>query len=174
MSKTTVKKALEGLSREQLVEMILELYAARKEAKEYLDFWADPDVERELEKATLKINRLFFLSADKPRKKPKLSSVKSTVKSFMELVADRDTVCRLYISLLETLRRWAQANDYHVSGGFSKWEKLLDSIEAYASSDADLTPAASRLTREAAQTRETLSNVPDTPRRRRRYFGWYR
>ena len=37
MSKTQLKKFLNTLNHDQITEMVLELYAARKEAKDYLD-----------------------------------------------------------------------------------------------------------------------------------------
>ena len=38
MSKAKLKKYLQTLSKEQVIEVMLELYDARKEAKEYLEF----------------------------------------------------------------------------------------------------------------------------------------
>ncbi len=38
MSKTQLKKFLNTLNHDQITEMVLELYAARKEAKDYLDY----------------------------------------------------------------------------------------------------------------------------------------
>lgn len=46
MSKLTVRRQLSAMPREAIVEMLMEAYSARKEIKEYLDFFAEPDVER--------------------------------------------------------------------------------------------------------------------------------
>lgn len=43
MSKSTIMKLLQGMSKDAIIEMVLELYSARKEAKEYLDFYVGPD-----------------------------------------------------------------------------------------------------------------------------------
>ena len=43
MSKRELKAALKDLDREQLTDLILELYSDVKQAKEYLDFYANPD-----------------------------------------------------------------------------------------------------------------------------------
>lgn len=59
MSKTTVKKALAQLDAEALREMIMEMYAARREARDYLEFWVNPDTDRELDTAKTKIQKLF-------------------------------------------------------------------------------------------------------------------
>ena len=50
MSKAKLKKYLQTLSKEQVIEVMLELYDARKEAKDYLEFYLTPDSKAELEK----------------------------------------------------------------------------------------------------------------------------
>ena len=49
MSKTTLKKYLSGLEKEEIIQVILDLYDARKEAKEYLEYFVSPDEEKKLE-----------------------------------------------------------------------------------------------------------------------------
>ena len=50
MSKSQVKKLLSGMSKEDVINVVLELYDARKEAREYLDYFVNPDETGELEK----------------------------------------------------------------------------------------------------------------------------
>ena len=50
MSKATVKKLLRSMSKEDIIEMVIEMYDARKEAKEYLEYYANPDENGKLEK----------------------------------------------------------------------------------------------------------------------------
>ena len=50
MSKAKLKKYLQTLSKEQVIEVMIELYDARKEIKEYLEFYLAPDSNAELEK----------------------------------------------------------------------------------------------------------------------------
>lgn len=50
MSKTTLKKELQTLNADQLRELILETYSARKEFKEYFEFFLNPDAEALKEK----------------------------------------------------------------------------------------------------------------------------
>lgn len=57
MSKTQLKKVLAGMDAEQMAEMVIELYEARPEAKEYLDFFISPDVEGKLDKARAAIRK---------------------------------------------------------------------------------------------------------------------
>ena len=49
MTKAQLKKHLQKLPKEQVIEVILELYDARKEAKEYLDFYTNPNEDAKLE-----------------------------------------------------------------------------------------------------------------------------
>lgn len=46
MSRTTVKKALADFGEPQLRSLLMELYAKSKEAKELLDFYAEPDMRK--------------------------------------------------------------------------------------------------------------------------------
>ena len=48
MSKATVKKILMSMPKEKIIGMVLEMYDARKEAKEYLEFYANPDEDGKL------------------------------------------------------------------------------------------------------------------------------
>lgn len=50
MSKAKLKKHLLSLTKEQITDIVLELYDARKEAKDYLEFYLAPDCNAELEK----------------------------------------------------------------------------------------------------------------------------
>lgn len=43
MSKVALRKELSGMSKEQLMTLILDLYSARPQAKEYFEFFLDPD-----------------------------------------------------------------------------------------------------------------------------------
>ena len=50
MSKTKLKKYLQNLTHDQIMEVVLDLYDARKDAKEYMEFFMNPDVKAELDK----------------------------------------------------------------------------------------------------------------------------
>lgn len=60
MSKTQLKKFLNTLNHDQITEMVLELYAARKEAKDYLDYFMNPDEEKMQEKYRAIITKEFL------------------------------------------------------------------------------------------------------------------
>ena len=63
MSKAKLKKHLLSLTKEQITDIVLELYDARKEAKDYLEFYLAPDCNAELEKSKKAIRNEFFPKA---------------------------------------------------------------------------------------------------------------
>lgn len=50
MSKTQLRKELMLLSKEQLIDLTLDAYSARREVKEYFDFFLNPDAKKLQEK----------------------------------------------------------------------------------------------------------------------------
>lgn len=57
MSKSALAKELATMNREQLSTLLLELYDARKDAKEYLEFYLNPDITKHLDKAHKQIDK---------------------------------------------------------------------------------------------------------------------
>ena len=49
MSKVLLKKRLSSMSKAEIIGLVAELYEAKKEAKEYLDYWMNPDEDAKLE-----------------------------------------------------------------------------------------------------------------------------
>ena len=49
MSKAEVKKYIKSLERDSLEELVMDLYSARKEAKEYLEYVIKPNDKGKLE-----------------------------------------------------------------------------------------------------------------------------
>ena len=49
MSKAKLKKHLSALSKEQVVDIMLQLYDASKEANSWLEFYLEPNSDAELE-----------------------------------------------------------------------------------------------------------------------------
>lgn len=59
MSKAQLKKYLQTLPHEQIVQVVLDLYDARKAAKEYLEFYMDPDAAKAVENAKKAVLKVF-------------------------------------------------------------------------------------------------------------------
>ena len=62
MSKATVKKILMSMPKEEIIGMVMEMYDARKEAKDYLEFYTNPDEDAKLEEYKKIITEEFYPS----------------------------------------------------------------------------------------------------------------
>ena len=67
MSKTSLKKTLNSLTRDQIMEVVLDLYEARKEAREYLEYFISPDERGMAEKTIATISKEFSPTRGKAR-----------------------------------------------------------------------------------------------------------
>lgn len=81
MSKLLLKKELKALSREQLEQMILDAYDAKKEVKEYFDFYVNPDVGKLTDKFKVAISREFARSK-RGQSKARISAIKKLIREF--------------------------------------------------------------------------------------------
>lgn len=82
MSKIQLKKELLGMEKEQLIELILEAYSARKEMKEYFEFFINPDVDKLFEKYKINISKEFNRVRRGGISKARISYIKSQLKEF--------------------------------------------------------------------------------------------
>ncbi|MDE6556177.1 MAG: hypothetical protein K2K55_04350 [Duncaniella sp.] len=82
MSKTSLRKATAAFSADEMRQLLFDLYAKSKEAKEWLDFYADPDVAKKLEaykKPILKEVERYSHHAHRPR----LAKIRPIIKKFL-------------------------------------------------------------------------------------------
>lgn len=84
MSKAKLKKELSDMSREQLIDIILNAYDARKEFKEYFEFFLNPDVGAMMSKVELEIMKECRKSKHSYAKF-KITNIKNTIKNFQGL-----------------------------------------------------------------------------------------
>lgn len=83
MSKIKLKKELSKFTAEELREMILDLYAARKEVKEYFEFYMNPDIE--------KLNEKYFKVINKELQRTKWGYSKARVTKIKKAIKDFDS-----------------------------------------------------------------------------------
>ena len=97
MSKTTIKKLLQSMTKAEIIEVVLELYSARKEAKEYLEYYACPDENEKLEEYKSIIREEFY---PKRRREPKtrFSVCRKAVADFKKLKPSADALAELMVS----------------------------------------------------------------------------
>lgn len=99
MSRAKLKKELTKMSREQLEQIILDAYDARKETKEYFEFFLNPDVKKLLEdfqKAVVK----EFQRSKWGDCMARVTKVKRMIKDFVGLNPGIEAVLDMYFSTL--------------------------------------------------------------------------
>lgn len=107
MSKTSLKKLLLQLDRDQLTEVILDLYEARKDAREYLEYFISPDENAMLEKYKAIILKEFSPSKGRPR--ARTSVCKKAIKEFAALHPSPRLIAELRLHFIECSTRYAHA-----------------------------------------------------------------
>ncbi len=122
MTKSTIKKMLQSMKKEDLIGLVLELYSARKEAKEYLEFYAAPDENGKLEEYKNIIQEEFY---PKRRREPqtRFSVCRKAVADFKKLKPSDDALAELMVSYME----WATKFTYDYG---DMWEQYYDSVES--------------------------------------------
>lgn len=118
MSKTEVKKYIKSLDRQGLEQLVLDLYTARKEAKEFLDYAVHPNDNAKYEQYKEIITKEFF-----PKRgdgKMRFSVCKKAVKDFKSLDPDPVLLCDLMLYIAECASQVA-------NGWGDLWESFYDS-----------------------------------------------
>lgn len=100
MSKVKLKKHLSLLTKEQVIEVILELYDTRKEAKEYLDFYLNPNESQKVEEYKRIIYDEFFPKRGDP--KCRFSICRKAISDFKKLKPHPIYVADLMLYYIET------------------------------------------------------------------------
>ncbi len=111
MSKASLKKVLKGMEADQLRDIIVELYENRPEAKDYLDYWADPNPEKVIEEYKKNIFKLFFMSEGRPRKSPDFKELKKLIKYFMTLYLSPEQNIDIKLYSVEIYLLWLQSRN---------------------------------------------------------------
>ncbi len=168
MSKASLKKIIKDLEKESLAQIILELYDARPEAKEYLEFWLNPDADAELQKYRKKIFKIFFISEGKPRKSPAFSEIKNFLKYFISLGIEPEKVADLMLYISETYRDWLSLRR-HVVSHRTRFDKLLSEASAYIETASLEELYGLRLERVREEAEKIFERGDDLRRRR---WGW--
>lgn len=100
MSKAQLKKHLSTLNKEQIIEVILELYDARKEAMEYLEFYLNPNEDEKLEEYKRIIRDEFFPKRGEP--KCRFNVCRKTISDFKKLKPHPACLADLMLYFIET------------------------------------------------------------------------
>ena len=84
----------------------MEMYSARREARDWLEFWENPDLDAELENTKQKIHKLHYLPKDKPRRKVAVTDAKQLLKNFLTLCTEAEMIADLMLYIPETTLHW--------------------------------------------------------------------
>lgn len=125
-----MKKTLQSMEHDEIVNVVLELYAARKDAKDYLEYWLDPDAEKELEKCEKLVSRQFFTPQGVNRRSPSLTTVNKIVKDFMTICFEPEKVAALLLYIGEKLAEWLEFRYRRVTFRTSL-KKYVDEAKLY-------------------------------------------
>lgn len=97
MSKAKLKKELQLLTKEQLIEQILDLYDKNKVVKEFYNFYLDPQSENVFAEKYISIIRKEF-----SKDYPKFSVAKKAISDFKSLSPSPDSLANVMMVLPES------------------------------------------------------------------------
>ena len=120
MSKAQLKKHLKTLEKDEIIEMVIELYDARKEAKEYLEFYLNPNESSKLDEYKKIIENEFYPSRGEP--KTRFSVCRKAVNDFMKLKPAPEHIADLMLFYCE------QACQFSYDYG-DMWDAFYTAVE---------------------------------------------
>lgn len=139
MSKAQLKKYLKSLTQEQLIQVILDTYDARKESKEYLEYFMNPDDKAAHEKARNELYPIYFNKRGKTQSKLVMSNANKIVNDFIKLEPSSELVAdlllynvELYVSRL-SLRYIVSSTAW--STLVNHFRKAVDYAQSYSLAD---------------------------------------
>lgn len=99
MSKTRVKKLLNSMDKTDIVFLILDMYDTKKEIKEFLEYYVNPNEKEQFEKCKRIIEKEYSLTA--LNSKARLSIAKKAISDFSKLSPSLELEAELMIFLVE-------------------------------------------------------------------------
>ncbi len=130
MSKTQLKKYIQGLDGEHLEEFVMDIYSDVKPAKEYLDFFLNPDVDKIVQKTEIALYSKIYKRDGSPNMRLKFTKINDIMKDFTTKVRDPHVVADMMVYLLTLLCQYGSRYTHTESfvrslvanfGRFSKW-----------------------------------------------------
>jgi len=135
MSKAKLKKELNNLSKENLVEQILDLYDKNKSVKEFYDFYLNPHNEKELVEKYKKIIIKEFNVERPERSGLKFSIAKRAISDFRDLqpspVALADVILMLPEYACEFTYTYGDMEDTFYNGAYNNFVTALKFIHKH-------------------------------------------
>lgn len=110
------------MEKDEIIKMVLEMYSARKEAKEYLDFYVEPNEVAKIEEYKHIIQEEFYPKSRRSEPKTRFSVCRKAVSDFKKLHPSDYMLADLMVFYMETACRFTY--DYG-----DMWEQFYDSVE---------------------------------------------
>jgi len=101
MSKTLLKKHLQSLQKEQIIEQVLELYINYKPVKEYFTFFLNPDEQGMFKKYRALIVNEFYPKTKSFNPKTRFSVAKKAISDFSKLNPSPELIGDLMVTFVE-------------------------------------------------------------------------
>lgn len=120
MSKPALKKYLQSLDKEQMIEFVLEIYDNVKPAKEYLEYYLHPNEKEMLGKYKAIIVNEFYPKGKSAEPKTRFSVAKKAIADFRALKPSPELLGDLMVTLAEMACKFTY--DYG-----DMWEQYYDS-----------------------------------------------
>lgn len=146
MSKLALKKTLATLTPEQKDELILDLYSARAEAKAYLEFFINPDIDKLIEKSTADIGKEIYKRGSRGYNKPRITRIRNIIKNVATLNPGAEYVLELMFNTLSLLATAGNQGFWYTEGVLKSFGRIIAEILKLADDNAMLEPTLNRLT----------------------------
>ena len=121
MSKIALKKKLQSLTNEQMIETVLEMYDKLKPVKEYLEYYLNPNEKEMFEKYKTIIVNEFYPIGKSAQPKTRFSVAKKAIIDFRALKPSSELLGDLMLTLHEMACKFTC--DYG-----DMWEQYYESV----------------------------------------------
>ena len=129
MSKFSLKKYLQSLRKEQIVEVVLDAYDNSKAVQEYFDFYLQPNEKEKIKKYKAIIEKEFGVK-NPMRAGLKYSVAKKAISDFASLKPSPDALADLMLSLPEAAcrftREFGDMDEPFYNGAANNFKRALD------------------------------------------------
>lgn len=142
MSKTELKKHLQSLTKEQVIEQVLELYGNCKPAKEYFEYLLNPDEKEQFVKCKAIIINEFYPKGNWYNPSLRFSVAKKAIADFRSLKPSPELLADLMVTLPETACKFTSeygdmseqfyttaVNNYEAALKFLQQNNLLENFK---------------------------------------------
>lgn len=121
-----------SMPKDEIIGVVLDMYDARKEAKEYLEFYANPDEDGKLEEYKKIITEEFYPAKSNKDPKTRFSVCRKAVSDYKKLKPSADKLADLMLCYVENACQftydygdmWEQYYTYVENNFEKKWHLL--------------------------------------------------